>query len=125
MSLKVAISTADEHPLPSRWADQIWGINFVRTAQDAAAAPPDVADAFQKVTTTVLMTRCVCCGRTMSKTAGGLAVLRTHLPGLPEIITTLCRGCLREPDDNKLTPKIIRTLTGQIRPAIDWKKLLS
>jgi len=116
--------SADEHPFRAV-AEQIWGINIVRTARDAKEAPASIATAFKAFRTAPVPVRCGCCGE--EGRSKGLAVLRVHPPAnMPDVSMIpfgICGKCLREPDDSKLTPRIFKMLTGYDRPTKTWKEM--
>ena len=124
---KAYVFTADDNkpPLPSHLADQIWGINVCRSLADLDGAPEPMVRGFMMFTTENTFTRCCGCGDENMGKAGGLAVLRTHMPGQKFIGMGICKGCLSDPDSKRITKRIFKTLTGKNKPFVNWKDTLS
>jgi hypothetical protein len=125
--MKGTLIRTGEHPLRDL-AGVIWGINILRTGAAIRAAPPSVRDCYRMVKKMPSF-RCCCCG-TESTKVGGMAVLRivppVNFPSVQMIPMAMCEECLRdEPVDNKLGPRIYKTLTGaEPKPFKVWKEML-
>jgi len=59
----------------------------------------------------------------LDELAGGIAVLRTTSPGEKFIAVGVCLDCMSEPDSNRITPRIFKTLTGEDKRAVNWKDM--
>ena len=117
---KATFLEAVEHPLADL-VGKIWGINVNRTLKDLEGAPEPAIRAFKMLTTTAIPGCCACCWELKNEVSGGTAVLRTNVPGKKFISIQLCKECLREPVNAKLTLRIYKTLTGRDALTVDFK----
>ena len=120
---KAITREAVKHPLADL-AGKIWGINIIRSIEDLDGAPEPVVRAFKMLTTTAIPGCCACCWEMKNEVSGGTVALRTDVPGQHVITVQLCKECLSEPEDAKLTPRIYKTLTGRDMVTFDWKKIV-